>query len=203
MPNIILNNPAVPRCARSTYEAIAARAYGRRSQVAVTEDDLAKDTNVSRSTISRHLKVLEILHLIRRVRRGEGMPNIIVLALKVRLSQPGTGLADAIEAELGGLSAYVLNRSKLTMKKALSLGIEKRQSKGGIKMQRNNYKGGWEYARCICPECKSAHIEYIESLHAQSPDAWRRDGCLVILCNQCRNRVVHLPKKLAPRGIIS
>ena len=103
VPNIVLNNPAIPRCAQSTYGAIAARAYGRRSQIVVTEDVLANDTGVSRSTISRHLRVLETLCLIRRVRRSEGLPNIIVLTLKKRLSQPGIGLAGAIGAELGGV----------------------------------------------------------------------------------------------------
>jgi len=193
VPNIVLNNPAIPRCARSTYEAIAARAYGRRSQVAVTEDTLANDTGVSRSTISRHLKVLETLHLIQRVRRGEGLPNIIVLTLKKRLAQPGVGLAQAIEAELGGLSSYVLNHSKLTMKEALRLASTRRVH-GGKPMQRSNYDGEWEYARCVCPECKEVHTEYIESTHVRSPEAWRRGGSLVVLCYQCRNRVTHIPK---------
>ena len=50
IPNIVINNPAVPRCVRSTYEAISARAFGKRVSVSVSQETLAKDVGVSRRT---------------------------------------------------------------------------------------------------------------------------------------------------------
>lgn len=120
IPNIILNNPAVPRCCRGTYEAVSARAFGKRFSVFTSRETLAMDVGISTRTIARHLAVLEALGFIKRIRIGRGLTNTIVLTLKMRLVETGS-LTKAIEAELGGLSAYVLRREKLTMKEGLKL----------------------------------------------------------------------------------
>ena len=123
IPNIVLNNPAVPRCVRGTYEAISARAFGKKPSVNVSEETLANDVGVSRSTILRHLKVLEALFLIRRIRIGRGLSNAIILTLKV--SNPN--LIESISQGTKGLSQHILNREKLTMKEALVLSGEHRR----------------------------------------------------------------------------
>ena len=118
IPNIVLNNPAVPRCVRGTYEAISARAFGKRISVSVSLETLAKDVGVSTRTINRHLNVLEALFLIRRIRIGRGLTNTIILTLKV--SNPDN-LSQSIARGSKGLSQAIINRDKLTMKDALAL----------------------------------------------------------------------------------
>ncbi len=128
IPNIVLNNPAVPRCVRATYEAISARAFGKKFSISASEETLAADVGVSRRTVIRHLDVLEALHLIRRIRIGRGLTNTIVLTLKMRLVESGS-LMKAIEVELAGLSQCILNRDKLTMKEATKLVSKRRKRK--------------------------------------------------------------------------
>lgn len=133
IPNIVINNPAIPRCVRSTYEAISARAFGKKFSVFVSQETLAEDVGVSLRTISRHLKVLETLRLIKRVRVGKGMTNTIILVLKLRLMDSVT-LSQAIELERMALSMYVLNRKKLTMKDAIKLaGKARRRHKPAVR----------------------------------------------------------------------
>jgi len=130
IPNIVLNNPAVPRCVRPTYEAISARAFGKRYSVFVSCETLAQDVGVSERTINRHLKVLEALRLIKRSRPGKGITNNIILTLKLRMLD-GYSLSEAIARERVGLSACVLNRSKLTMKEAMKLASKRRKRQRG------------------------------------------------------------------------
>jgi len=118
LPNIVINNPAVPRCVRNTYMALSARAFGKRYSVSVSQETLANDVGVSRRTIGYHLNVLEALHLIRRIRIGRGMTDTIILTLKV--GNPDS-LAKSISQGTRGLSEHILNREKLTMKEALVL----------------------------------------------------------------------------------
>ena len=129
IPNIAINNPALPRCVRSTYEAISARAFGKRFSIFVSEEILASDVGVSRITIIRHLNLLEAIGLIKRIRPGRGMTNTIVLTLKMGMSNNKT-LSQGIRGELPGLSNLVLKREKLTMKEGLALiALKKRRQK--------------------------------------------------------------------------
>ena len=129
IPNIVLNNPSVPRCVRGTYEAISARAFGKRISVSVSQETLAKDVGVSRMTISRHLNVLEALFLIRRIRIGRGITNTIILTLKV--GSPDS-LTKSISQGTKGLSNHILNRDKLTMKDALVLSAGHRRKQAEL-----------------------------------------------------------------------
>jgi len=202
VPNIIINNPAIPRCARSTYDALSSRAFGKKAQVIISEAVLAKDVGVTRMTISRHLKVLERLHLIRRIRRGEGKPNVIVLTLKSRMNE-AKSLALSIQSEINGLSGYVVNRKKLTMKQALKLGVKDVKTRGNPmdekmrrlwkELQRPHSETVKSITACVCPECKKVYNGYIEIGHIQSPEAWRIGGNIVKVCSECCNRVVRVP----------
>ncbi|KKM98631.1 hypothetical protein LCGC14_1155910 [marine sediment metagenome] len=42
---------------------------------------------------------------------------------------------------------------------------------------------------CVCPECGVIYERFVERKHADSPQAWRRCGYLVILCSDCGHAV--------------
>ena len=128
IPNILINNPSIPRCARSTYDTLSARCFGKRYSVFVSIGALATDVGVSDRTINRHLRVLEALRLIRRIRVGRGLTNTIILPLKLGMSD-GSNLSQAIARESKALSQHVLARDKLTMKEALALSGASRRRK--------------------------------------------------------------------------
>ena len=135
----------------------------------------------------RHLRALENLHLIERIRRGKKLSNVIVLTLKRRaMDEPN--LAIAIEKQLGGLSGYVLDRRKLTMTDALRI-------RGGTHTEhahKLNRMLSYDYVRreFVCPVCGVIHQMRVERDFLDSPDHWRRAGYIVVTCWDCRNRGV-------------
>ena len=145
IPNLVLNNPAVPRCVRGTYEAISARAFGKRFSIFVSEDTLAKDVGVSPRTIIRHLNVLEALHLIQRIRLGKGLTNTIILTLKV--SNPDS-LTQSIRKGKNSLHEAICEKRKLTMRDCLELsGKQKKRKKEARAFQSYAYHQALEILR--------------------------------------------------------
>ena len=133
IPNIAINNPAIPKCVRNTYIALSARAFGKRFSVSMSEQTLANDVGCSRMTISRHLAVLEAFHLIRRIRIGRGLTNTIILTLKV--SNPES-LTQSISRGTKGLSERIIKRERTTMKEALVMVTKhKRRKKESLAIQ--------------------------------------------------------------------
>ena len=52
----------------------------------------------------------------------------------------------------------------------------------------DNLDGGINKAMvdCVCPHCNEVYKKLVDIAHINSPDAWRRDGRLVVFCGTCR-----------------
>ena len=110
MPNILLSK-ALPVGVRATVAAIYARGFGQRQGVCLATETLARDVGVSRQTIQKHLNILELAGLIRRVRRGRGLANVIILTLKDKAAR----LAESIGIMASSVSRHLLGSEKKTM----------------------------------------------------------------------------------------
>ncbi len=110
LPNILLSR-ALPVGVRATAAAIYARGFGQRQGVCLATETLARDVGVSRQTIQKHLNILEAAGLIRRIRRGQGLANVIVLTLKDKSAQ----LGESIRLTVCHVSDVLLGCEKKTM----------------------------------------------------------------------------------------
>ena len=109
MPNLLMSK-AIPLHVRATGMALHARAFRNARSIKVRTDTIAEDLGVSRQTVQKHLNVLETMGLIRRIRRGQGKCNIIVLNLKAQADR----LRDAIGRALPDMKDALFDDTKRT-----------------------------------------------------------------------------------------
>lgn len=109
LPNILMSS-ALPVGVRATANAIYARAFGSRQGVCLTVSTIAKDVGVSRQTVHKHMNILEMAGLIRRVRRGQRLANVIVLTLK----EHGTNLSESIQHGLTRIMPALFGEKRTT-----------------------------------------------------------------------------------------
>jgi len=102
--------------------------------------------------------------------------------LAVHISASKTGHRRGKKWAAKYLSRHVINKRQNNFSGGSPLSVE------DIKNKRDNRRvlsGETRYAETICPKCRKPNRAMLEAEHATSPQAWRIDGRLAVVCDSC------------------
>ena len=108
IPDAYWELESLPRNVIHTFRALASFAWGKKYGCWPSIEAIAKRVRFSRSTVERHLDILESLHIIKRIRRPR-TSDYYILCHKLK-----PNFQDAIKQCLASLPPHA--RAKLTMK---------------------------------------------------------------------------------------
>jgi len=114
---------------------------------------------------------------------GDDFESYQELALHISASKTGHRRGKKWAAKY--LSRHVINKRQNNFSGGRSLSVEDIKNKSD---NRRILSGEQIYTETICPKCRKPNRAVLEAEYAASPQAWRIDGRLAVVCVGCEGR---------------